>query len=193
MGQIARFGSRPGKQNATTKNRPVVRSATSLTVDCRALSRLDGNLAGTLYIDGHVRVYHGQQTRLPKHYVARQKLCLRATTDYWINAMDGQPFFLVNQAIDPGLIKVIEQDIVPQLEQYVPNQPGEQRREQQPLLHRFVLVFDREGYSPDFLWRMKRLRIAWLRTWPLRAPCLPDGLKRTTSSNCVRTTTWMVL
>ena len=118
------------------------------------------DFAGTLYIDGHVRVYHGQQTRLPKHYVARQKLCLRATTDYWINAMDGQPFFLINQAIDPGLITVIERDIVPQLDQQVPNQPSEQRREQQPLLHRFVLVFDREGYSPDFLERMKRLRIA---------------------------------
>lgn len=33
------------------------------------------DLAGTLYIDGHVRVYHGQQTRLPRHHVARQKLC----------------------------------------------------------------------------------------------------------------------
>jgi len=118
------------------------------------------DLSGTLYIDGHVRVYHGQQTRLPKHYVARQKLCLRATTDYWVNAMDGQPFFLVNQAIDPGLIKVIEQDIVPELEKCVPNQPSEQQRKEQPLLHRFVLVFDREGYSPDFLLRMKRLRIA---------------------------------
>jgi len=127
---------------------------------CRDWMESAPDLAGTLYIDGHVRVYHGQQTRLPKHYVARQKLCLRATTDYWINAMDGQPFFLINQAIDPGLIKVIEQDIVPQLDKRVPNQPSEQQREDQPLLHRFVLVFDREGYSPDFLLRMKRLRIA---------------------------------
>jgi len=38
--------------------------------------------AGTLYIDGHVRVYNGHQTKLPRHYVARQKLCLRATSDY---------------------------------------------------------------------------------------------------------------
>jgi hypothetical protein len=63
--------------------------------------------AGVLYIDGHVRVYNGRQTRLPRHYVARQRLCLRATTDYWVNAMDGQPFFVVNQAVDPGLIEVI--------------------------------------------------------------------------------------
>ena len=76
--------------------------------------------AGVLYIDGHVRVYHGHQTQLPRHYVARERLCLRATTDYWVNAMDGQPFFVVNQAVDPGLIQVIEQEIVPRLEQRLP-------------------------------------------------------------------------
>ena len=38
--------------------------------------------AAIFYIDGHVRVYSGDQTKLPKHYVARQKLCLRATVDY---------------------------------------------------------------------------------------------------------------
>src|ERR1035441_7223990 len=52
------------------------------------------------YCDGHVRVYHGDQTALPRHYVARERLCLRATTDYWINAMDGQPFLYVNKEVD---------------------------------------------------------------------------------------------
>lgn len=55
--------------------------------------RMFPETTGVLYIDGHVRVYCGNQTELPRHYVARQKLCLRATTDYWVNAMDGQPFF----------------------------------------------------------------------------------------------------
>ena len=127
---------------------------------CQNWMKNDPDLSGTLYIDGHVRVYHGQQTQLPKHHVARQKLCMRATVDYWVNAMNGEPFFLVNQAIDPGLIKVIEQDIVPQLDRRVPNQPSERQRQEDPLLHRFVLVFDREGYSPDFFLRMRKLRIA---------------------------------
>ncbi len=118
--------------------------------------------AGTLYIDGHVRVYNGEQTRLPRHYVARQKLCLRATTDYWVNAMDAQPFFVINQAVDPGLIKVIEHDIVPRLEKQVPEQPEQAILNADPLLHRFTLVFDREGYSPEFLLRMKTQRIACL-------------------------------
>ena len=42
-------------------------------------------LAGTLFIDGHVRLYHGSQTELPKRYVSRQRLCMRGTTDYWVN------------------------------------------------------------------------------------------------------------
>ena len=118
--------------------------------------------AGVLYIDGHVRVYNGSQTKLPRHYVARQRLCLRATTDYWVSAMDGQPFFVINQVVDPGLIQVIEQQIVPQLDERVPAQPDAKQLDVDPLRHRFTLVFDREGYSPAFLRRMKEQRIACL-------------------------------
>jgi hypothetical protein len=113
-------------------------------------------------VDGHVRVYHGDQTPLPRHYVARQKLCLRATTDYWVNALDGQPFFLLNQAVDPGLLQVLEQDIIPRLKADAPHQPTPEELQQNPLLHRFTVIFDREGYSPDFLRRMKEQRVACL-------------------------------
>ena len=37
-------------------------------------------LAGSLYVDGHVRLYHGSQTALPKRYVSRQRLCLRVNS-----------------------------------------------------------------------------------------------------------------
>lgn len=122
----------------------------------------DPERAAILYIDGHVRVYSGGQTKLPRHYVARQKLCLRATTDYWVNAMDGRPFFLINKEVDPGLIKVLEAEIIPRLEKDVPNQPTEQEIESNPLLHRFTVIFDREGYSPELFQRMKDRRIACL-------------------------------
>lgn len=116
--------------------------------------------AGVLYVDGHVRVYHGRQTKLPKHYIARDKLCARATCDYWINAFDGKPFFYINKAIDPGLLSVLENDIVPRLEQEVPHQPSEEELAKDPLLPRFTLVFDREGYSPKFIKNMWKKRIA---------------------------------
>jgi hypothetical protein len=118
--------------------------------------------AAVLYVDGHVRVYHGKTKVLPKHYVARERLCLSATADYWVNAMDGKPFFVVSQAVDPGLLQVLERDIVPRLEVDVPNQPSADALAADPLLHRFTIVFDREGYSPEFFAKMKKQRIACL-------------------------------
>lgn len=55
---------------------------------CEDWMEADAANVGTLYIDGHSRVYHGHQTKLPRHYVARQRLCLRATSDYWVNGLD---------------------------------------------------------------------------------------------------------
>jgi len=116
--------------------------------------------AGCLYVDGHVRVYHGQLTQLPRRYVARQRLCLRGTTDYWVNAMDGQPFFVVTQAADPGLLKVLEEQIVPRLVTDVPGQPSAAELEANPRRARFTVVFDRAGYSPEAFSRLWAQRIA---------------------------------
>jgi hypothetical protein len=115
------------------------------------------------YCDGHVRVYHGDQTALPRHYVARERLCLRATTDYWINAMDGQPFLYVNKEVDPGLIATLTQDVVPWLEANVAKTPEqEQRLAEDARAHWFTLVYDREGYSPELFEKMRKKRIAIL-------------------------------
>lgn len=116
--------------------------------------------AAALYVDGHVRVYSGEKFNIPKHFVPRIKLCLRAACDYWVNAMDGQPFFMVSQAVDPGLIQTIENIIVPSLEKAVPNQPSQEQLEKHSHINRFTLVFDREGYSPDFMLRLWKKRIA---------------------------------
>ena len=115
------------------------------------------------YCDGHVRVYHGDQTALPRHYVARERLCLRATTDYWINAMDGQPFLYVNKEVDPGLIATLKQDVIPWLEASLAKTPEQERRlAEDPRSHWFTMVFDREGYSPELFEQMWQKRIAIL-------------------------------
>jgi hypothetical protein len=116
-----------------------------------------------LYCDGHVRVYHGNQTALPRHYIARERLCLRATTDYWINAMDGQPFLYINKEVDPGLIATLQQDVIPWLETSVPRSPEmEQRLADDPRAHWFTVVIDREGYSPALFRQLWQKRIALL-------------------------------
>lgn len=118
--------------------------------------------AGLFYVDGHVRVYHGDQAKLPRHYIARQKLCLRASADYWVNALGGQPFFVIHQDVDPHLIQTLQGQIVPRLLADVPNQPSPEQLEESPLLHRFTVVFDREGYSPQLLSDLKQQRVACL-------------------------------
>jgi len=120
----------------------------------------DPQSLGAFYVDGHVRPYNGSLTELPRRYVSRQKICLRGTTDYWVNAMDGQPFFVLTQAVDPGLRKMLEEQIAPRLLEDVPGQPSQAELEANPLLARLMIVFDREGYSPELFKRLWALRIA---------------------------------
>ena len=147
-------------------------------------------LAGRLYVDGHVRVYHGHQTPLPKRYVAREKLCLRGTTDYWINDREGRPFFVVNTAANPGLIAVLRQEIIARLLKEVPHQPHEPELKADPYRFRFVMIFDREGYSLELFAELWAQRIAaqtyrkgTLEDWPVaefqeHEVCLPHGEKQ---------------
>ena len=121
---------------------------------------LEPESVGALYIDGHVRVYNGGLTKLPRRYVSRERLCLRGITDYWVNDAIGRPFFVVEKAIDSGLLNVLRDDIVPRLLDDIPNQPSQQQLDENRFLCRFVLVFDREGYSPAFfceMWNKHRI------------------------------------
>ena len=129
--------------------------------------------AGYLYIDGHVRVYHGDQAVLPRRYVSRERLCLRGTTDYWINDALGRPFFVVSKAITAGLGDTLLKDIVPQLLDSVPRQPTPEQLAGDPRLHRFVLVFDREGATAvllEALWQQRIGAITYRKNvkdvWP---------------------------
>lgn len=137
----------------------------------RELSRqwmeADPQEAGYLYVDGHVRVYHGSGTFLPKRFVSRQKLCLRGTTDYWVNDALGRPFFVVSKAVTEGLATTLLEEIVPELLAHVPMQPSDAELEADPLLHRFVVVFDREGFSGPLLSKLWAQRIGAItyRKW----------------------------
>ncbi len=115
--------------------------------------------AGYLYVDGHVRVYHGDRAVLPRRFVSREKLCLRGTTDYWVNDALGRPFFVVSKTVTEGLSATLLNDIVPELLDSVPQQPSQDELNTNPLLHRFVIVFDREGSSYDLLSKLWKHRI----------------------------------
>jgi len=107
-------------------------------------------LSAVLYIDGHVKLYYGKDNSLPKRFVSRMRLALSGTTDYWVNDVLGQPFFVINKVISSGLIQIIKDELLEQFDRDIPNQPTEMELEKDSLLNRYMLVFDREGYSPDF-------------------------------------------
>jgi transposase len=92
-----------------------------------------GKDLGFLYVDGHVRVYHGKY-RLPKAHVAQMRLSVPATSDYWVNDQTGEPLFVLTAEANAGMVKMLP----PVLEQ-VHALMGERR---------VTVVFDRGGYSP---------------------------------------------
>jgi len=71
-----------------------------------------GRVLGFLYLDGHVRAYHGKHT-IPKGYLTRARLAVPATTDYWVNDQKGEPLFVVtaeaNAAMTRMLIPILEE------------------------------------------------------------------------------------
>jgi len=122
----------------------------------------DPEEAGYLYVDGHVRVYHGEVANLPRRYVSRERLCLRGTTDYWVNDAVGRPFFVVSKTVTEGLADALLKDIVPQLLSSVPQQPTQVELDADPRLHRFVIIFDREGSTHSLLAELWQQRIGAL-------------------------------
>lgn len=151
----------------------------------------DPDEAGYLYIDGHVRVYHGEKSKLPKRFVSRQRLCLRGTTDYWINDALGRPFFVVSKAVTSGLGDAIINDIVPELLSLVPDQPTDEQLAANSRLHRFIMVFDREGSHSSLLQPLWEKRIGAITyrknvkdVWPVQEflptkVIMPDGNQST--------------
>jgi hypothetical protein len=93
-----------------------------------------GHLMGFLYVDGHVRAYHGQRDISSKAYVARRHLAMPASTDYWINDRSGDPLLVITGEVDAALTKAL-----PRLLREVRDLVGARR---------VTIVFDRGGWSP---------------------------------------------
>jgi len=98
-----------------------------------------GQLMGFLYVDGHVRVYHGKSA-IPKAHVARMRLSMPATTDYWINDQAGDPLFVMTASANAGMVKML-----PEVLSEVRKLVGDSR---------VTIVFDRGGWSPKLFQRL---------------------------------------
>jgi transposase len=93
-----------------------------------------GRMLGFLYIDGHIRVYHGKH-KIPKAHVPQLRLAVPGTTDYYVNDKHGEPLFVVTAEANAGMVKMLLQ-LTPEIRSLV----GAKRRP--------TIVFDRGGWSP---------------------------------------------
>lgn len=98
-----------------------------------------GAALGFLYVDGHVRAYHGKHS-LPKAHVARMRISMPATTDYWVADAAGDPLFLVTAEANAGLVEMLPRILA----------------ETRPLVgeRRLTVVFDRGGWSPKLFHKL---------------------------------------
>ena len=102
----------------------------------RRWAREQPKLLGFLYVDGHVRPYNGKKYTLPKTHVPRRRLCMPATTDYWVNDAFSDPLFYVTAPGNEGLLAVLEKAVLPEVRDLA----GQRR---------VTLVMDRECWSPQ--------------------------------------------
>ncbi len=98
-----------------------------------------GKMMGFLYVDGHIRVYHGRR-RISSAYVTRMRLALPATTDYWVNDQKGDPVFVVTAEVNAGMVTML-----PVVLREVRDLIGKRR---------VTVVFDRGGWSPKLFHEM---------------------------------------
>jgi acetolactate synthase small subunit len=98
---------------------------------------------GLLYVDGHVRPYHGRTHSLPKQHVQQRGRPMPGTKDFHVNDRRADPLFFVTAEATEGLLAMLDSTLLPEVRRLV----GPRRR--------VTIVFDREGWSPRLFAKWK--------------------------------------
>jgi hypothetical protein len=121
-----------------------------------------GELA-LLYVDGHVRPYHGRKHVLPKHHVQQRGRSMPGTKDFHVNDWRADPLFFVTAEATEGLLATLDATLLPEVRLRVG--PG----------RRVTIAFDREGWSPKLFakWKAQEFDVLTYRkgeqsTWQKR-------------------------
>jgi len=96
-----------------------------------------------LYIDGHVRPYHGRVHALPRLHVQQRGRPMPGTKDFHVNDRRADPLLFVTAEATEGLIATLDSVLLPEIRRLV----GDTRR--------VTIAFDREGWSPKMFAKWK--------------------------------------
>jgi len=102
-----------------------------------------GRVFGFLYVDGHVRAYHGKHS-IAKAFLTRKRLAVPATTDYWVNDKKGDPLFVITAEANAAMTRMLE-PVLHEARSVV----GPHRR--------ITIVFDRGGWSPRLFQKLIKM------------------------------------
>jgi transposase len=100
----------------------------------------DEDRVAFLYLDGHVREYHGKFPLFEAKKAQRQ-VVTPAATDTWVHTADGEPLLVVTSEVNAHLTQVLE-PILADVRRLV----GDVRR--------MTAIFDRGGFSPKLFARL---------------------------------------
>jgi transposase len=100
----------------------------------------DSQRVAFLYIDGHVREYHGKH-RLGKAKKPQRQVATPAATDTWVHDAKGEPLLVVTSEMNAKLTQVLE-PILKDVKRLVPE--GQ----------RVTVIFDRGGFSAKLFRRL---------------------------------------
>lgn len=96
-----------------------------------------------LYVDGHVRPYHGRTHVLPKHHVQQRGRPMPGTKDVHVNDRRADPLCFVTATATESLLAMLDSTLLPEVRRLV----GPKRR--------VTVAFDREGWSPKLFTKWK--------------------------------------
>jgi hypothetical protein len=121
------------------------RARTLMTTCTERWAKAQPDALGILYVDGHVRPYHGRTHVLPKHHVQQRGRPMPGTKDFHVNDRNAAPLFFVTAEATEGLLETLDEKLLPEVRRLVG--PG----------RRVTMVFDREGWSPKRFakWKQK--------------------------------------
>jgi len=121
------------------------RARTLMTTFTERWAKAQPDELGILYVDGHVRPYHGRTHVLPKHHVQQRGRPMPGTKDFHVNDRNAEPLFFVTAEATEGLLETLDEKLLPEVRRLVG--PG----------RRVTMVFDREGWSPKRFakWKMQ--------------------------------------
>jgi hypothetical protein len=108
----------------------------------------DPEALATLYVDGHVRAYHGKH-HIGKTRISRLKRVMRAETDYWVHQANGHPLLVVHEPVDSSFREALRDGVLPEIRQLI----GDRR---------VRIVFDREGWCRDLFDDLLRLNFDFI-------------------------------